>query len=379
MAPTIAYIFFAGFRDEGWKKVATPLAYAVSAAWLTALPVLAYHWIAFSHPFSVGSTELEAFGWASLPVTTIRMLETFFGPNEFLYVAPFLVWGIWRLWRTSRRLTGVLCLWLGIITGFHLFYLALRLRDLLAVFPVLALWAGVGFADLLAHVEEIRRPLRRQVVRALSFLLMLTLLRTGGTLLLAFPPMHFNTFGYLLEKQRQAFDTLTTRVPPEATIAASLNAGAVELYADRKAVRPEAWSPEQWLLYVEEILADREQLFILVDGQRMEEPLDVLQEHYHLRPVGLFPLPYFYPDGGSLNREVPLYEVRQEGLTKERISFRGGLPYRIQPHEGRLERETIGGDEFHSPRSDTTTGPFQHDRHAEFLLLPRLDLDPGLS
>ncbi|MGC9358407.1 MAG: ArnT family glycosyltransferase, partial [Anaerolineae bacterium] len=313
MAAAVAFLFIVAYRDEGWKRTVTVLAYAAGAAWIAALPVLAYHWIAFGHPFSVGSTELEAFGWASLPVTTVRMLEAFFSPNEFLYVAPFLAWGFWRLWRTSRRTTGALHLWLGIITCFHLFYLALRLRDLLSVFPVLALWVGAGLADILGRAEGIRRPRRRQVAQALSFLLVITLLRTGATLLLAFPPMHFNTFGYLLGDQRRAFDTLATLVPPEATVAASLNSGAVALYADRDIVRPEEWSPEQWVGYVEDMLAAEEPIFVLVDGRRMEAPLDALRGRYRLNHVGSLPMPYFYPDGGSLNREIPLYEVGRKG------------------------------------------------------------------
>ena len=309
LATTVGHLYFTAFREKGWKLAWLALAYAVCAAWLAAIPVLNYHRVAFGHPFRVGSSELASFGWASLPVTTVRMFKAFLHPNEFLFLVPFLAWGLWRLWRTSHRITEALLLWVGVIIGFHLFYRALRLRDLLSVFPVLALWVGGGLSDLLSRVERIRQPARRRTMRALSFLLIANLLRTGTTLLLPLPPMHFNTFGYLLAEQRQTFDTLATLIPPKATVALSLNAGAMEIYADRDIVRPEEWTLEEWLTYVEETLAAEEKLFVLVDGVDMEAPLRELRGRYRLTPVALLPLPYFHIGGGSLNQDLLLYEV----------------------------------------------------------------------
>lgn len=310
-AASLLFLFLCQHRQRSWRALALATACCGAAAWLAASPVLWYHQVAFGNPFSTCSSELEAFGWASVPGTSVRMVKEFFRLREFFYVIPFLGWGAVRLWRDFRRAAAGLLMWLVVILFFHLFYNALRLRDLLSVFPVLALWAGVGMADLLSLIRRIGRPTWRRMARVLGFCAIIALLwaRSNDTLCLPVPPMHFNMFGYLLSGQRAAFDTLANLTPPDAIVAASLNSGPIELYADRDAIRPAGWSRDEWLDFVAYALDDGYRVYLLEDGVEMREPLRAVQSRYQIILVSSLPVPYFHPGGGSVNLDVPLYEV----------------------------------------------------------------------
>ena len=92
-------------------------------------------------------------------------------------------------------------------------------------------------------------------------------------------------------------------------MAASLNGGAVTLYASRDVVRPAYWSEDEWLDFVAHALDDGRGVYLLLDGVEMQEPLESARSHYQLNPVFSLPMPFFYPGGDSENRDVPLYEV----------------------------------------------------------------------
>ncbi len=297
-------------RTVGWRCLLASLAVAAAVAWLVALPVLLYHQAAFGAPLRTGSEELALFALSAVPKTFLQVGGELLRGNEFLYLAPLLVWGAGRLGRDACRPAVVLLAWLAAIVPFHLLYDALRLRDLLSVFPALALWVGVGAAALSTAGERLALPFRQLGrLAALALLTGLLWARSGATLRLPVPPMHFNTFGYLLVEQRAAFDHLAALLPEEAVVAASLNSGPIELYAARDAVRPEDWSTAQWLDFVDRALAAGWPLYLLDDGVAMREPLRVARTRHAMRPVAVLPLPYFYPAGGSANRAVLLYEV----------------------------------------------------------------------
>jgi hypothetical protein len=126
------------------------LAWVGVGAGLAALPVFWYHQVAFGNPFGVGSSELALLGWAHIPATFARVSGELFQTNEFLWLIPFAAWGAYRLGRNSSEASLALLAWLLVTVLFHVLYQALRLRDLLSIFPVLALAAGVGMAELLA-------------------------------------------------------------------------------------------------------------------------------------------------------------------------------------------------------------------------------------
>jgi hypothetical protein len=118
-------------------------------------------------------------------------------------------------------------------------------------------------------------------------------------------------------EQRQAIGQLADRTPPEAVIAASLNSGAVELYAHRATVRPGAmlqpslaWTTDEWLRFVEALRAEHRPLYLLADSVEMAAPLKAVRARYPVTEIAppLY-LPYYYVGGGSDNQLVALYQI----------------------------------------------------------------------
>jgi len=299
-------------RPRPWRVMIQVVACFGIAAWLVALPVLCYHQAAFGGPFRVGgAAELALFSWKHIPRTLATMLNNVLTAHEFLYLIPFMVWGVIQVWRRAGNVAVALLIWSAVIVFFHLPYPALRLRDLLSVFPVLAIWAGAGMADALFQIQRIGRPGRRRVAQVAALGLMIAALWTRSQVVL-WLPVHardFHTFGYLRAEQRAAFDTLAGLVHPQGIVAASLNAGAITLYTNRDIARPAYWSEGEWLEFVARALSDGRGVYLLVDGVEMQEPLEVVQSRYQLNQVSSLPIPYFYPGGNSENRNVPLYEI----------------------------------------------------------------------
>ena len=321
-------------RLGGWR---VNCLLAGGGALLGALPVLVYHALAFGSPFKVGSAELALFGWQYIPSSAWSLAQELLRTNEFLYLTPFLVWGVVRLWLSFRRESVALLLWLGVLLAFHLPYAALRARDLLPEFPVLALWAGVGVSDFLRWVFAWRsegdavpavrtdwpwpqpKPgsskapasAGRTLAASLGLLVTVALLgaRLRLTVQLPLHPERFNTFGYLNAQQRSSFDTLKTLVPDGAIVAASLNSGAVSLYTGRETVRPGSWSQAEWLDFVQHALAQGRSVYVLDDGDEMHDPIQALAATAALSPVAELPLPFFHATGSSDNQNVELYRI----------------------------------------------------------------------
>jgi hypothetical protein len=290
---------------------------AAGAALLVVLPVLWYHQAAFGSPFSVGSAELPLLGAENVRLTLPAVGRALLDRREFLYLLPFVIWGALLGWRSFRWPSLVLVAWLVAIGVFHLSYSALRARDLLSVFPVFALWAGMGIADALAAAQAwgARGRTWRAVVPLLVALVVVACLWGRGreTLDIATGRPYFTTFGYLQPEQRRAFDTLAALTPPGAIVASSLNAGPVILYAGRSAVRPAYWSAAEWQTFVARALGEGLALYALADGAEMEAPIAALRARHRLVQVASLPLPYFSPNGGSDDRHLALYRVEANG------------------------------------------------------------------
>jgi hypothetical protein len=212
---------------------------------------------------------------------------------------------VWRL-STSAALGFVV--WVVVIVGFHLPYAALRLRDVLSVFPPLAALAGIGLVGCLAP-----RLAAGSVPRgvAAAGVVLLLWVRTAPTLRDTAPGVTYSTFGYLRAEQRGAFDTLADLTPADAVIAASLNSGAIGLYAKRDAVRPAAWDqPGDWEKFLARMQELDRPVFVLADGDELQGPQEAADRRYGLTPVATLPLPYFFPDAGSEGRQITLFQVR---------------------------------------------------------------------
>ena len=284
---------------------------AVGAS-LSVLPVLAYHTLVFGGPFTVGSGELSLFDWQHMPQTGLALVRDLLRTNEFAFVLPFLVWGALRSWRLSPRATGLVLVWLVSIVLFHLPYAALRTRDLLSVLPILALWTGVGVADILARTRPFGVHGRGWAWIGASLLVIgLLWARTRYTFQLN--AGNFTTFGYLRSEQRAAFDTLARRTPPEAVVTASLNSGAIQLYAGRLSVRPAYWTMDEWLTFAERAQAAGYRLYVLEDGVEMQPPRRALEARYPLTALADLPLPYFDREGSTRALPVFLYEIGPAG------------------------------------------------------------------
>jgi hypothetical protein len=287
-------LFFYQQQTRSWRTMVISVFCFGVAAWLVASPVLWYHAIAFGGPFRVGGiSELALFGLQHIPRTMIVTMRSFLIPHEFLYLAPFTIWGVIQLWRSARIAAIALLTWLVVIVLFHLPYPALRLRDLLSVLPVLAIWTGVGVADTLSQVKRIRRPAWRKGVQVVVLGLLIVAL-WGRSQVILWLPVHakdFHTFGYL------------------GIVAASLNAGAVTLYANRDIVRPAYWSEDEWLDFVARALNDGREVYLLLDGVEMQDSLEAVRSLYQPDQVSSLSMPYFFPGGSSENRNVPLYRV----------------------------------------------------------------------
>lgn len=289
---------------HSWVKVMLP---AAIGAWLMALPVLSYHALAFGGPFYVGSEELEIFGTQFILDSGWRMIQDAFSVEEFLLLIPFIVWGALRLWQINRLASIFLNLWFIAIVVFHLPYAALRLRDLLSVFPVLVVYSGLGIVDLLNHLSNVQFP---KTARALFIWVVIIVLwaRTEDTL--SFIDGVYNNFGYLNEEQRDSFDVIRELTIKDTIIAASLNSGPVILYSERNIVRPYDWQPEEWFTFIDNTTA--RDLYLLIDGVEMQQIFDITSQRYTLEPVTHLPMPYFFIGGGSENQLVTLYRLKRD-------------------------------------------------------------------
>ena len=304
-------VFFYPYQPGRRRALLAALAGFGATAWLVALPVLWYHTLAFGGPFRVGWSELDLFRLGNVWGRLIHVTRSLLNSHEFLYLFPFLGWGLIRLWRDSRRATIGLLVWLLVIVLFHLPYAALRLRDLLSVFPALSIWVGVGIADALCQIQRIGWPIWRKSAQGVGLGLVMVLLsaRSWVTLPLSVHAKDFSTFGYLRTEQRAAFDFLARLTTSEAVVASSLNSGPIELYTAHAAVRPASWSQNEWLTFLTGVLDEGRKVYLLLDGVEMHAPARAVQSRYQLSYISSLSVPYFYPDGSSENLDVPLYEV----------------------------------------------------------------------
>jgi hypothetical protein len=134
------------------------------------------------------------------------------------------------------------------VLGVHLLYAALRLRDLISVFPVLHVVTAYGGVLLLRRVGIWASSRRRVGWAALRLTLVGgTFLAVGwrsAAVLAQVSEPGWASFGYVTRSQRAAFEALESMIPEGGVVGASLGAGAVHLYTGRDICRPAAWSPQ---------------------------------------------------------------------------------------------------------------------------------------
>ncbi len=325
LAPAIALAIM--LDDERWalapRRAGLVILCAVTAL-LAALPVLAYHQHAFGNPFATGSEELMRFSLTRLPETALRTLNELNHYREFGLLTPLILLGLVAAIRHQPSALIVLSVTFVVLFSFHAAYTYLRPRDILFLFPLLSWLAALG------TVESVRRSLRlhgaqptppanaaRLAARAwaiaritllcgLSFLFVLRAMET-----LAMPVTRgFGGFGYLVREQRASFDRLGQMTPPNAVVGCSLNSGAVDLHAQRRAFRPAGWTADELVRFVGALHREGTPVFLLDDGEELSDALATLRARYVLQEVGRLDVPYYQAiGGGSQNRRVPLYRI----------------------------------------------------------------------
>ena len=303
--PALVLIATAGAERSRRARLHDGAVY-LGAGLLLALPDLAYHTLLFGSPLRPESKELALYALGAVPATTALLVREWLARQELLYFAPFLLAGAWLLARRNRRASVTLWLWLGGLWAVQAPYSSLRLRDLLPALPALALLAGYGVAGALTWLAGRRRQAATLLALAAVALFWL---RTGDLALL--PLRHnFNNFGYLWSSQRQEFAWLQTRLEPNAVVGATLNSGALDLYAGRDTFLPAGWPPGDLRRFLEALHDQGRPTYLLDDGSDMAAALASVQAYAQVSPVAtLLQVPFYAPDGGSELRDVVLYRV----------------------------------------------------------------------
>jgi len=306
-------LFLAWATPMARRRKAALLAWFALAAALLALPDLLYHQWVMGHWLRPESLELRHFSWAFVGPMAWLLVRDLLQPREFLYLGPLVLYGAWRQARRNCRAFGALATSLLAVLAIHLPYEALRLRDLLSIFPLLCFWAGYGVADLWGRLQRWRRTRRQPAfLPGLAFgavLAVLLLARTGFALQLPRAP-DFDAFGHLNGFQRAGFARIGQDTEDTALIGVSLNSGSVELHSGRMAFRPALWSPQELYAFADDALQHGEPVYLLEDGLDMSASVATARQRYDLQLIGRYDIPFYHTGGGSTGGRFPLYRLQ---------------------------------------------------------------------
>jgi hypothetical protein len=270
------------------------------------VPDLIYHQAVFGGWLHAESTEWHLLSpgnvggsfWAVLRQGLLRR-------EELGFVAPLALYGAWALWRRHRRAASILLLGAGAALLFHLFYQALRPRDLIALLPVLYLPAAYGLVELWRLAEA-----RGRLGSALWLACCMTLLIARSERVLTMPWRDdVITFGHMREDQYRDLLALRAITPQDAVIGSMLNGGAIELFAGRSAIHPAPWGEKELGRWTDALLAQGRPFYVLDDGEEMPQVLARLRRRYTVRWVRSLDLPYFALGGGNLPGRASLYRI----------------------------------------------------------------------
>lgn len=285
------------------------LASAGIAALVIAIPDLWYHQIYLGSWLTPESEELALFFLNAIPQTLSRLAQSAFIGAEFGWILPFIVSGIVFYTRREKyarreKIVGTaLLVWLGAALAIHLPYAALRLRDLIPEFPILAFYASYGCVATVGILWKQQRAWATVTAALVIFLgLELSLVRVWNTFPRITQPTRPN-FGTMTASQRNSFDVLARTLPPNGLVGASLNSGAIDLYSKRDAFRPADWSDEELRKFI--VLAQEKdyEIYLLQDNATMTRVLNALRRTYRLERVTMLDVPLFgnetVPDAGA--------------------------------------------------------------------------------
>ena len=223
---------------------------------------------------------------------------------------PFAVLGAWALAK-ERRAAMILGSALLAVLGVHLLYAALRLRDLISIFPLLDVAAAYGATHLLGNTSAWTAEPRRlgSAVLRLTIVggLFLAFGLRSASILAQVSKPGWASFGYVTEAQRAAFGELRDIVPEDGVVGASLGAGAVHLYSGREICRPAAWSPDDLETFLALMHSQSRTVYLLDDGEAMPDLIRRLGAR--ARALVALDLPRFRLDGSPAGGLATLYQV----------------------------------------------------------------------
>ena len=293
-----------------WRRKLQHLLVFAGVALLFSIPDVLYRTTTFDSPWATESAEWSLISWHNIRPTFAALLrDGWLRRNEFGYLVPVVVYGVWEQWRESDERQWAMIMWASFagVLLFHLCYSALRLRDLVAVFPWLGLWAGRGIVGLWRHAG--RSP-SQEAKRILVLLVILTALgaRTAQTLAMPWSPRVW-TFGYVSATERDGYTQLSDCLPVDAVLGTGLNSGAIERYTGHRTVRPSYWSDEELARFVRVLREAGQPLYLLDDGEEMELFLQRVQPTFSFHRIGEFTLPTFGLGGQDYVRQAVLYRL----------------------------------------------------------------------
>lgn len=291
------------------RKVLHLLAFAGGAS-LCAIPDVWYRTSVFGSPWASESPEWFLISWRNIGPTFIAVLRDGWSRrDEFGYLLPFILCGFWQQAAPKRERGWAILMGVSFagVLLLHLCYSALRFRDLIALFPWAALWAGRGISSAWERARTSARQTSRRIL-VLGVVLMALASRTSRTLGMPWLPRVW-TFGYVSAAERSGYTQLAHVLPQDAVVATSLNSGAIERYTGHEAVRPASWSDDEFGRFLDALRREGRALYLLDDGEEMELFLPRV-ESFGLAHVGEFVLPTFGLGGQDYGRTAVLYQVR---------------------------------------------------------------------
>ncbi|HKZ70726.1 MAG TPA: hypothetical protein VJ020_11640, partial [Anaerolineales bacterium] len=240
---------------------------------------------------------------------TLRLLIEF--AADFALTIPFILIGLIHLIRNQRSTALGLALTLGPVALFHLPYHYLKLRDLLFLFPVLCALSAVGLKTIFARLHSPARSWKLEI-GILGFGILLLARFSAQLPLLS----GYYTYGFLTAEGRARLDSIAALTEPNAVISASLNSGAISLYAQRDTFRPgrllqpgRMWTDAELIVFVTALHAKGRPLYLLADSEEMAAPLEALDACCRIIPIAELYLPYYYRSGAAANQLIPLYRI----------------------------------------------------------------------
>jgi len=302
-------------ESRRWSLTIRPLLVFSAAAFVAAMPDIIYRWRVFGGPLATETTELPLMGLQHIGPVAWQMLRDALAAGEWGYLFPLALYGAYRLIRRHLHEAIVLGSAFVAVLLVHLTYHSLRLRDLISLFPLLDLAVAYGAVVLVRRIQALARNRAPRLgalllPAAVISWVILSLALSRWAMIDNMWKRGWASFGYMRPEHRAAFDRLAELTSPEAVIGASLNAGAVMLYAERDAVRPyDSWTGEEWAAFLEAMEANQRPVYLLDDGGLMADFIEAQDARFLLTPVEELQIPLFY----TRDRETGwLYQLEWE-------------------------------------------------------------------